>query len=171
MDYLHLILFIIFIISVFSFLSIAPWVPTRNKDLERINELIKLKPWEKFLEIWCWTALVSIYIAKNNPNSDITWIELSPLFYIISKVKTKLSNQKNIKIILGNALKVDYSKYDVLYIFWMPDVLKNILFKKLKKELKTSWRLVSYCFKMENDYFNEQKNKPEGKNSVYIYSK
>ena len=99
MAYLEFAFYIIFIISVFSFVSLAPWAPTRNSDYKRINEVLDLKPWENFLEMWCWTGKLSIFLAKNNPSSNIVWIELSPLFYLISKINAYFSKQKNLKII------------------------------------------------------------------------
>ena len=167
--YLQLLFYILFFISVFSFISLAPRVPTRNKDLKRINDIIKLKPWEKFLEIWCGTAKVSIFIAIQNPKSEILWIELSPFLFLVSYLKVKISKQKNIKIIYGNALKIDFKDYDILYVFWLPETIKNKLFSKLKNEMKKTASFVSYCFKMENDYFIEEKYKPLKENSIYVY--
>ncbi len=170
MVYAKLIFFFLFIISVYWFTSLAPWVPTRKNDLKRIDDIIKFKANEKFLEIWCWTAKVTIYIAKNNPNSMIYWIELSPLLYIISRVKVYFSGLKNIQIMYWNALKIDFKNYDVLYIFWLPDTIKNKLFSKLKAEMKANSRFISYCFKMENNYFKEEKNTLEKRNNIYCYT-
>lgn len=171
MSYTKIIFSTIFILSVFSFTSLAPWVPTRKKDLKRINDIIKLKHRERFLEVWCGTAIVSLYIAKNNPESEIVWIELSPLFYLISKIRVFFSSSKNIKIIYWNALNIDFGEYDVIYVFWLPDTLKNKLFSKLKQEIKNTARFISYCFKMENSYFKEKKYKEEKSNNIYCYNR
>jgi len=136
MTYAHILLWMIFIISIISFFSLAPWVPTRTSDLKRIQKLIKLKPKENFLEIWCGTAKVSLYIAKENPESFITGIELSPLFFLISKIKILCSRQKNIRIIYWNAFKKDLSLYEVLYVFWLPETVTEKLFPKLETEMK-----------------------------------
>lgn len=171
MLYLKIILFIIIILSVYSFLSLAPWVPTRKKDFKRINDIIKLKPRERFLEVWCWTATVSLYIAQKNPESEIIWIELSPLFFLISRLKVLFNTNKNIKIIYWNALKINFGEYDVIYVFWLPDTIKNKLFSKLKKEMKNTASFISYCFKMENDYFKEEKYIEKNNNNIYCYNK
>lgn len=170
MQYLEILFFIIFIISIFSFISLAPWVPTRWNDLERINDVIKLKPWEKFLEMWCWTAKVSLFMAKNNPNSNIIGIELSPLFYLISKIRVFFSNTKNIKIIYWNALKLDLEKFDVIYVFWLPETVTQKVFPRINKIKNKNFRFISYCFKMTNDYFKETRHKPINRNSIYEYN-
>jgi len=167
--YIHIIVWIIILLSFLSFFSLAPWVPTKTSDLKRINTLSRLKKGEKFLEIWCWTASVSLYIAKQNPQSQITWIELSVLFYCISKIRVYLSRVKNIQIQYWNALKINMRYYDVIYVFWLPETISEKLAPKLKKELKIWAKFLSYCFKMNTKDFDEKKDKPD--NSTYaIYT-
>jgi len=170
MEYLKLILFsFLFIISVFSFISLAPWVPTKRNDLNRINDILKLKKWEKFLEMWCWTGLVSIHIARKNPNSKIIWIELSPLFYVISKIRVFFSDLKNIKIKYWNALNLNLEDYDVIYIFWLPKIIKKKVLPRLSKINNKKFRFISYCFKIRNDIFIENKYEIKNKNTIYEY--
>jgi len=170
MEYFQLAFSIFFIISVFAWFSLAPWVPTRSRDLDRIHELISLKKNHKFLEIWCGNARVSLYLAQHNPDSTITWIEFSPLMYIISLVRAKYSKLKNIEIIYWNALNRDLSSYDVLYVFWLPETVTQKIFPKLKKEMKSTAIFYSYCFKMTNNYFSEIKHKPSPQvNAIYEY--
>lgn len=166
---LELVLLMIFIIWVFSFFSLAPWVPTKNTDLERINKIIDLKENENFLEIWCWTARVSIFLAKQNKNSKIIWIELSPYLYFISKIKAYFLGQKNLKIIYWNALNLKIEKYDAIYFFWMPETVIKKILPKISKIQNPKFRFISYCFQMKNDYFLEEKYKPEGKLTIYKY--
>lgn len=169
MQYLVIVWYILFFISVFSFISLAPWVPTRGNDLKRINDIVKLKPGEKFLEMWCWTSKVSLYLAENNKNSEIVWIELSPLFYLISKIKVFFSWLKNIKIIYWNALNLDLETFDVIHVFWLPETVTEKIFPKINKITNTNFRFISYCFKMTNEYFNETKHKSEKKLAIYEY--
>lgn len=169
MNYLEIILSLFFIITVFSFISLAPWVPTKKEDLERINDIIKLKNGESFLEMWCWTARVSFFIASKNPNSNIIWIELSPIFYLISKIKLLFHKQKNIKIIYWDALKLNMETFDAIYVFWLPETITKKIFPKLSRIQNKNFRFISYCFKMTNNYFIEKKYKPEKKLSIYEY--
>lgn len=169
MEYIELTLLALFVLSVFSFLSLAPWIPTRCDDLKRINDIIKLKPWEKFLEMWCWTARVSIFIAKKNPESRITWIELSPFFYIISKINVYFSWLSNIEIKYWNALNKNLESFNVIYVFWLPETVTNKIFPKISKFKNKNFRFISYCFKMTNSYFKEIKHKPKMKYAIYEY--
>lgn len=163
------IIALIFIISIISFFSLAPWVPTKNSDLKRVDDIVKLLPGERFLEMWCGTARVSIYLAKKYPESHIIGIELSPLFFIISKIKTYFSRAKNIEIIYGNALKKDLSIYDVIYVFWLPETISSQILPLIQANKSKNFRFISYCFKMKNDVFQETKYKTEKNFSIYEY--
>ncbi len=167
---MELIIYIIFIISVLSFISLAPWVPTKNSDLDRINKIIKLKQAEKLLEMWTGTAKVSLYLASQNKDSYITGIELSPFFYLISKLRVYFSGLDNIEIIYWNALKLDLENYDAIYVFWLPETVTNKVFPKIKHIKNKNFRFISYCFKMTNTYFKETKHKTENKYAIYEYS-
>ena len=170
--YVYFIALIIVLISTFSFFSLAPWVPTKGKDLERINHLTKLKKDEKFLEIWCGTAKVSLYIAKQNPASQITGIELSLPLYLISRWKVFFSGLKNIDVIYGNALKADFSIYDMIYVFGLPDTMSSKVTPKLEREIKKTARFISYCFQMNSFAFSETKSKPnKDAYATYVYKK
>lgn len=169
---LNFYLLIILLVFFFSFFSLAPFLPTKTKDLERISNISKLKPWENFLEVWCWTAKVSIFVAKNNPENEIVWIELSPFLYVYSKIKSILLKQKNLKIIYWNALNLDFWKFDVIYIFWLDDTIKNKILPKIEKENRKNTRLLSYCFNPENEKFDQIKHKESNKElAIFEYKK
>lgn len=169
MTTLEWIFYIIFTVSVLSFLSLAPWVPTRKEDLKRVDDIIKLQKWENFLEMWCGTWKVSLYLAKSNKESFITWIELSPFFYLISKIRIFFSKQQNIEIRFWNALKENLDKYNVIYCFWLPETVTEKIFPKIKYKNNKKFRFISYCFKMTNDYFKETRHKEENRYAIYEY--
>lgn len=171
MTILQIIFIIIFWGLICSFISLAPWVPTKKSDLERIHKLLHLQKWQKFLEIWCGTAQVSLYVANKFPKAEVIGIELSPILYVFSKIRVFFSGQKNISIIFWNALHLDFSKYDVLYVFGLPETISQKLFPKLEYWLKENAYLLSYCFQMKNNAFIEEKFKEKAEwNSIYKYS-
>ena len=63
-ELLFLFVLLLFILSAYAFVSLAPWVPTRSKDFGRINELVRLNKGGIFYEIGCGMAAVSSCIAK-----------------------------------------------------------------------------------------------------------
>ncbi len=163
---------IILLLSVLSFLSLAPFVPTRSSDLERIAKILDLKKWEKFLEIGAGTAKVSLFLGKRFPESQITGIELSPFFYILAKVRVWFFGTKNVDILFGDALKKDLWIYDVLYVFGLPETISRKLAPKLLREMKTHSRFFSYCFEMTSSDFLQKKHKESPEIlAIYEYTK
>jgi len=147
-------------------LSIAPWVPTRKKDFERVHKCSDLKKGETFIEIGCGDARVTVYIARKNPEVEIIGIELSWVMYLISVLQVKLSRVKNVKIIHTNALKYDLSGADVVYFYALHDTFNLKLKPKLLKELKKGSRIVSYAFSLDDWSGKYTKDKPTKKDGV-----
>ncbi|MDD4152028.1 MAG: hypothetical protein PHR68_05415 [Candidatus Gracilibacteria bacterium] len=167
-----MIIILLLIILVFGFFSLAPYVPTKGKDLERINNILREAPWENFYEIGCGDGKVSYFIAKNNPEKTVIGIELSPLFYIISKIRYFLNPLKNLKIIYGNALNSDFSKYDIFYVFGLEETLENKLKPKLEKEMKNGAKIISYVFEIKS-WKGKKTVYKENKDvlSIFVYEK
>lgn len=153
-------------------LSIAPFMPTRKKDLARIHSLMNLQTWEKVLEVGFWDSRVSRYIAKNNPHALIFWVELSPFLYLYAKLLQVYSPLKNLKLHLKNAFSENFWEYDVIYIFGMPENLKTKLKSKFLNELKPWARVISYSFFIDQWPGEIKKDKPrEDTLSIYVMTK
>jgi SAM-dependent methyltransferase len=163
---------LLFIILCFWFFSLAPYVPTKTLDLERINKILNLSPRQTFYEIWCGDAKVCHFIAKNNPKKQVTGIEYSLLFYAISKFRNFLKPLPNLHIIYWNALKADFSKPDVFYIFWLTESLEHKIRPKLEKEMHPTARLISYVFEI-NSWKDRETVYKESSDvlSIYVYQK
>lgn len=156
--------------AIFAWSSLAPWLPTQRKDLKRINKDANLKPGQKFIEIGCGDARVCSYIARHNPKAHVEGIELAPPLYFYSYIKQKISGPKNLKIIYGNALKHDFSNYDVIYIYGLKETINNQIKKKLLKDMKKGSKFLSYVFSLDDDWKDVQTEKPGAKErSVHIY--
>jgi len=128
----------------------APWIPTRKKDLERISKIIDIKPWQTYFEMWCWTWIVCNHIWKNNPESKIVWIEISIWLFLYTKIKNLFFWPKNVKIIFWNAFKKDFSEFDFIYVYWLPTFLNKEIREKAEKEMKKWSKIISYEFKIKN---------------------
>ena len=156
-------------VSVFSFFSLAPWVPTGRGEFKRIEKILNLKPWEKFLELWCGTGGILLFLARKHSDVKFVGIELSlPLFFIV-KIRASLSGLKNVTILFWDALRQDLTQYDALYVYGLPETLTKKLFPLLNTIKNKNFRLISYCFRMDNTYFRELQHRPIDKNSVWEY--
>lgn len=171
MTFLSILFFILLVWFAYTGLSLAPWVPTNTKDLARIHSLSNLSAWKRFLEIGCWDAKVCHFIAKMNPDVQVVWVEINPLLFIIAKIRTFLSPQKNLTLSFKSLYSLDFSSFDIIYVFWMPKSMARSLKKKFEQELKNDARILSYAFSLEWWKGNFLKDKPDWKLSIYVYSK
>lgn len=145
------ILFIIILMPMaVAWLKMAPYVPARKKDLKTINQAVNLKKSERFYELWCGDAKVSHYIARNNPDSEILWVEFAFPVFIFAKIRQLINPQKNLKIELWDWFKKDFWNFDVIYFFAMPDSINKKIIPKFLAEAKPWARLVSYAFSIKD---------------------
>jgi SAM-dependent methyltransferase len=142
-----LIAFILFTV-LYSTRSFAPWVPSRTRDLPRILKLANLKPNEIFYDLGCGNGRVVAYISKNSKAKAIG-IEFSWPLYLFSKIRQLISPRKNLIIRWGNLFKADLADADVIYVFGMPDKLKDKLALKIQKETHPGTRIISYTFEIK----------------------
>ncbi len=166
------ILMAIFLSIVYSALSIAPWLPARNKDLTRINQLADLKPGQKFYELGCGDARVSLYLARHNPQAQVIGIEISLLFYLLAKLRALFSGCRNIKIVLSDALLYNLRSADVIYVFGVRRSMNQLLSKKFQQDLKNTGRVISYVFKINNWSGKVFEDKPQADSAaIYVYER
>lgn len=171
------ILVLIIVIVVLSGLihggfSLAPWIPTWAKDLERLNKFSNLKKGQNFLEVGCGDGRVSRYIADKNTDCFITGIEIAWPIYLFARAKLFLYPQKNLRLTFGNALKIDFSKYDVIYFYGLTKTFEEKIKPKLESELKPGAKFVSYAFKLSSWKGKVLVDKPTKNHvSIFVYEK
>ncbi|MBT6068240.1 class I SAM-dependent methyltransferase [Candidatus Peregrinibacteria bacterium] len=172
------ILAILFIIAVILLIpvfiagfSLAPWVPIPKDRLEKINRLANLKPGQIFYELGCGDARVAHYIAKANPKAKVIGIEMAYTMYLWSRLRNFISPQKNLTLKHANALKVDLSDANIVYIYMIEPTMNKILKPKFLRELKKNTKIISYaCRFLEWDgpYTCEERTKKS--KSLHVYT-
>lgn len=140
---MSLILILVFLIllgsAAYAGVRGAPWVPTWKKDLERVRRLANLKEGECFIELGCGNGRVCRYIAQHTPAQSFG-IELSLFQWMIAKVLARKAT-----IFFGDVFHSDFSSYDVVYMFLMPETYKKLR-DKLSRELRSGARVISYVW-------------------------
>lgn len=129
-----------------AYASLAPWVPTRRRDLERINRFAELPDGGVFYEAGCGTAHVAGYIARRNPGARVVGIELALPWYLLAKLRSVVRGPKNLSIEFGDACSRNYADADAVYIFGLPQTVNGKFKEKLEAELKLGARFISYSF-------------------------
>ena len=162
---------ILLILSFFTIaaVSFAPWVPTKKRDVIRALKLVNLLPNEIFYDLGCWDGRVTIEAARMWANA--IGIELFPPLYFLCLIK-KIFLKSSIKFKCANLFSENLQNADVIFVFGMPDVLKNKLREKLNHELKSGTRIISYCFAIDG-WIPEKicKGKENKELSIFLYNK
>lgn len=128
--------------------SLAPWVPTHSKDLERIMQLFALQPGQILYDLGCGDGKVVLYGSRRYALQGIG-IELALPFYYICQLRGWLSRTTNCSFRFGDLFNQDLSNANGVYIFGMPKKLQQRLVTKLKTELKPGTRVVSCAFQIK----------------------
>lgn len=171
MLWIQIIFFIILISFALAALSIAPFVPTKRSDLERINTLAKLKEGQVFFEMGCGDGRVSHYIAEHNPKATAIGIEYCFPLFLYAKIKQLISPLPNLHIKFGNGFYQNLKNVDVAYVFWVPESM-TWLQKKFETDLKSGAKILSYVCEMKKWNGSIIKDKPSSEVlSVYIHTK
>lgn len=168
--YLFLLIFftVCLITTAIASNSLAPWMPTRKRDLERIFKLAKLKPGETFYELGCGNGRVVIYASEHH-NIKAVGIEMAFFLYLVCKIRQVFIGNKNLTFKCKSLFREDLSPADVIYVFGMEGSLKKRLRKKLEKELKPGARVISYSFPIA-PWQPVIKDKPSEKDlAIYLY--
>jgi len=167
-EFFAIILILAFLLSLaIAGKSFAPWVPTHNKDLDRIFQLADLGPGEHFVELGSGDGRVCAYVAKSGYRA--TGFEIAWPIYLVSLIRKIRNRNPNLNYKLKNFFKHDLSHTDVIYFFGMPDKIKSKLVSKLEHELTPGTRVISYAFPIEG-WAHTRLDKPDPKAvDIYLY--
>ena len=83
------------------------------------------------------------YLAERHPDSKFVGIEIAPLPYIYSKIRSIF--YKNVNVKYGDLNYYNLSKAQVVYMFLMPKTLNKIKMK-LIRELPADARIITSCW-------------------------
>jgi len=157
--------------AIYAWLSLAPWLPSRKKDLSRINTLADLQKGQSFIELGCGNARVCSAIARMNPEVHVVGIELALPMYLWAKARS-FFGPKNMTILFGDALKHNISSYDVIYVFGITQTVNKKIKDYAQKQIKPTAKLMSYIFPIHNWKGKSQTHQKDKKqHAIHVYTK
>lgn len=130
-------------------LSRGPFfVPTRRKHISRIIDMLAVRPDEKIVDLGSGDGRLLIAIAK--AGGEAHGFEHNPLLVWRSRQNAKRAGLADkIFVYQGNFWAADISRYDAAVIYGIPYIMQR-LEEKLRTELKSGARVVSYSFSFPN---------------------
>lgn len=154
---------------ILSFLSFAPWVPSRSRDLARILKLADLRDNQSFFDLGCGDGKIVFSAAAGNRNARAVGLEISWPLFLICRFKQFFKRRRNASFKLKNLFKENLSAADVVYFFGIPKTINGRLAAKLKQELKPGAKIISYAFRL-NGWTPKIVDKPSEKDlAIYLY--
>lgn len=84
-----------------------------------------------------------LLIAANKFGAKAKGVEISPLYYLVSRLRT--FRYKDIEIFFGDLRKINLSKADIVYCYLCPKLMQELQ-PKFDKELKKGSIVISKSF-------------------------
>ena len=132
----------------------APYVPTRQLDVEEIFSNLTISKKTKFVDLGSGDGKLVLYAAKKGISA--TGYEINPILWAISRYR--LRGYKNAKIKFANMWNADISSADVVFVFLATKYMSN-LERKLSAEMNQGSILVSYVFELpQKKQYRKTKN-------------
>lgn len=121
----------------------APWVPTKNGDVERFLHLAELKPGAVVYDLGCGDG--RIVRAAANVGAQATGFEVSILPYLMALVRLIGSPAR---VRFRDFWRADLRDADVVYFFLMPGIYSKLK-TKLENELKPGAKVIAYVWPID----------------------
>lgn len=138
---------IVYLVSILiSWLKGAPYVPTRNRDIQEILSKITIQKNSYFLELGCGDGRV-IRTAEKQYAMKGKGVDINPVLIFWAKLKTYFQNITTLEFTVEDVQKTDLSKADIIYIFLFPQLVERMK-EKIQTETKNNVIIISHGFKI-----------------------
>lgn len=137
-----------------------PYVPTLRRNMIAALDLLDLKPGQTMLELGSGDGRVLVAAAKRGIN--VVGVELSPIFVIISWLRTR-RYRRHVRIIWGNYFFVKWPPADAVFTFMIPRQMSTLDKHVERWRGKKPIRLASFAFSIPNKKISETRN------GVFLY--
>ena len=131
-----------------TFRSQVPFFPSRPAVWKQVAKLMPKDKPVRLIDIGSGLGDMPMYIAKVRQDSRIEGVEIAPLPWLISVVRSKFSRSKA-TFKLGDYRAIDFAKYDVIFAYLSPAAMQA-LWDKASSEMKPGSLLISLEFEIQS---------------------
>lgn len=123
--------------------------------LDVVLEDLDLSPDDSFIDIGCGKGRVIAYLLKKGCTCKITGVEINPQVAFVARSWS--SHIPNVEIIEGDAMRLDYNAYNVLFMYrpMETDTFKTFI-EHLENTLTHKIKLYYYADMQSGYYLNER---------------
>lgn len=144
---LVLIVFMIFVcLELWGDFKGAPFVPSGNKDISKLLEVVKIKPGARVVELGCGSGrflrAAALKYRIFGLGVDVNWVLIG-----WAKFRGWMAKIKNVSFECRDMFEIDLSRADVVYVFLLPRSLRK-LDQKLKDEVRAGTYIISHGFEL-----------------------
>lgn len=126
--------------------SFAPWVPTREVDIERMLALAGDVRGKTFVELGSGDGRATLAAARHGAMA--TGYEIAAPLFLIAWLRGKLAGS-SARFVMKDFFQVDLRDVDILFFYGTPRPIAEKLRTKLEKELRPGTQVYSYMFEIE----------------------
>lgn len=119
---LTIVFLLILLYFVLKMRYFAPWVPTRSRDLERINRTANLTKDDICYDLGSGDGRVAFVLARSG--AKVIGVEFFPVLYLIAQIRRICTKGPRPIFLLRDIFHTDFSDASCIFVFGLPDTLR-----------------------------------------------
>lgn len=165
---LFLALFALLVLCYWStFRTQVPYYPSGPAVWQAVADALPKEKHLRVIDIGSGLGGMALALAARRPDAVVEGIELAPLPWFASRVRSALSKSK-VTFTRGDYEALDFGHYDVVFAYLSPAAMPR-LWEKARQEMRAGSMLLSYEFGVPGKFPNRTISPEKGKPAVYCW--
>lgn len=127
-----------------TFRSQVPFFPSRREVRHQLEALLPTDQPLHVIDIGSGLGDLAMHLAAAHPQSTVEGIEIAPLPWLLSRLRTRLSGS-TARFRYGDYTDLDFAQFDVVFAYLSPAAMPA-LWQKARREMREGSLLISYEF-------------------------
>ncbi|GGC04107.1 hypothetical protein GCM10007205_11610 [Oxalicibacterium flavum] len=127
-----------------TFRTRVPFYPSGLPAWQAVEQLLPQVGEVRFIDIGSGLGGLPLYLARQNRKGTFIGIEIAPLPWLISRVRSRLSGT-GVRFERGDYQRLDFGQYDVIFAYLSPAAMPA-LWQKARAEMAPGTLLLSHEF-------------------------
>ncbi len=109
-----------------TFWTRVPFYPTTPAMYHLILAELPEQKHFRFVDLGSGFGTLLFYLAAARPDASFVGVEISPLAFLISLVKQKISRSRNVSFAYQDFWKMNFGDFDIVYAFLAPPPMQRV---------------------------------------------